>query len=99
MLQIKPILALREGQVEAFEQQRTRKRAMARLIEIVEEQCEKSPSAHLCVMQADALEAAQVLAAELRSRMSLTEIPIYELPPAIVVHGGPGALGVGFFVK
>jgi fatty acid-binding protein DegV len=29
--------------------------------------------------------------------MDLTQIPIYELPPAIVVHAGPGALAVGFF--
>ncbi|MDP2995586.1 MAG: DegV family protein [Anaerolineales bacterium] len=98
LLQIKPILCLREGQVEPFEQQRTKKRAVARLVEIVEEQCPKGPEAHLCVMQADAMEEAEVLAADLRSRMHLTSIPIYELPPAIVVHGGPGVLGIGFFV-
>lgn len=97
LLQIKPILCLREGQVEPFEQQRTKKRAVARLLEIVEEQCPKSPEAHLCVMQADAIEEAEMLASDLRSRMHLTSIPIYELPPAIVVHGGPGVLGIGFF--
>src|SRR5450759_4396606 len=37
LLQVKPILCLREGQVEPFEQQRTKKRAVARLVEIVEE--------------------------------------------------------------
>jgi len=98
LLQIKPILCLREGQVEPFEQQRTKKRAVARLLEIVEEQCPKSSEAHLCVMQADAIEEAEMLASDLRSRMHLTSIPIYELPPAIVVHGGPGVLGIGFFV-
>jgi len=98
LLQIKPILCLREGQVEPFEQQRTKKRALARLVEIVEEQSPKGPEAHLCVMQADAMEEAEMLAADLRSRMNLTSIPIYELPPAIVVHGGPGVLGIGFFV-
>ena len=56
MLQIKPILTVRDGQVEPFEQQRTKKRALARLVEIVEEQCPKSPDSYLCVMQADALE-------------------------------------------
>ena len=30
--------------------------------------------------------------------MHLPSIPIYELPPAIVVHGGPGVLAIGFFV-
>jgi DegV family protein with EDD domain len=98
ILQIKPILCLKEGQVEPFEQQRTKKRAVARLLEIVEEQCPKGPEAHLCVMQADAMEEADGLASDLRSRMQLTSIPIYELPPAIVVHGGPGVLGIGFFV-
>jgi DegV family protein with EDD domain len=98
LLQFKPILCVRDGQVEPFEQQRTKKRAMARMLEIVEEQCPKSPQAHLCVMQADAMEEAEALAADLRSKMNLTSIPIYELPPAIVVHGGPGVLGIGFFV-
>ncbi len=98
ILQIKPILCLRDGQVEPFEQQRTKKRAVARLLEIVEEQCPRSPEAHLCVMQADAVSEAEQLASDLRTRMHISSIPIYELPPAIVVHGGPGVLGIGFFV-
>jgi DegV family protein with EDD domain len=98
MLQIKPILCLQNGQVEPFEQQRTKRRALARLLEIVQEQCPRSTDAHLSVAQADAAGEAGFIAAELRSRMKLVSIPIYELPPAIVTHGGPGALAVGFFV-
>jgi DegV family protein with EDD domain len=98
LLQIKPILCLKEGQVEPFEQQRTKKRALARLLEIVEDQCPKDPGSQLCVMHADAKEEAEKLAEDLKSRMDLKSIPIYELPPAIVVHGGPGVLGIGFFV-
>jgi fatty acid-binding protein DegV len=42
---------------------------------------------------------ASKLAAELKTSLSISqEIPVYELPPAIVVHSGPRALGVGFFV-
>lgn len=98
LLQVKPILTLRAGQVEPFEQQRTKKRALARLIEIVEEQCPRTPEAHLCVMQADAGVEAESLAGELRGRLGVQNAPIYEMPPAIVVHGGPGVLAVGFFV-
>ena len=98
ILQFKPILCVREGQVAPFEQQRTKRRALARLLEIVEEQCPKSAEAHLTVMQGDAAAEAEELAAELMSRMDLASIPIYELPPAIVTHGGPGALAVAFFV-
>ncbi len=98
LLQVKPILTVREGQVEPFEQQRTKKRALRRLVEVVEEQCPKSGNAHLCVMQADALQEAEALRDELKASMGLSHIPIYELPPAIVVHGGPGVLGIGYFV-
>ncbi len=97
LLQVKPILSLREGQVEPFEQQRTKRRALARLMEIVEEQCPKNPGAHLCVMQADARREAEALVMDLQEKMKLATIPVYELPPAIVVHGGPGAMAVGFF--
>jgi fatty acid-binding protein DegV len=31
--------------------------------------------------------------------MKVSQVPIYVLPPAIVVHAGPKALAVGFFVK
>lgn len=97
LIQIKPILMIADGQAAPYEQQRTRKRSLARLAEIVESQCPKTPEAHLAVLQVAAEAEADALAAELKSRMSLPEVPIYQLPPAIVVHGGPGAMGVGFF--
>ncbi len=97
MLQIKPILCLGDGQVQPFEQQRTKRRALARLLEVVDEQCPKGPQAHLCVMQSQALEEAHSIAADLKSKMDVSDIPIYEMPPAIVTHGGPGILAIGFF--
>ena len=97
LLEIKPILQVKNGQVESFEQQRTKKRALARLVEVVAEQCPGEDSAHLCVIQVEAESEAQALVVELKSRVSVPQIPIYELPPAIVVHAGPRAMGVGFF--
>ena len=41
MLQIKPILCLLNGQVEPFEQQRTKRRALKRLLEVVDDECPK----------------------------------------------------------
>jgi len=98
-LRIKPILTMREGQVEAFEQTRTKRRALARLAGLAREQAKREGDAQLCVMHADALEDAEKLVAELKSSFNVDEIPCYQLPPAIVVHTGPGALGVGFFTK
>jgi DegV family protein with EDD domain len=98
LLEIKPILTIRGGQVEPFEQQRTHKRALARLEEVVHEQCPKTAEAHLATMQVEAEEEARVLAASLHSWWGGGEVPIYELPPAIVTHGGPKTMGVGFFI-
>ncbi len=98
LLQIKPVLQIKDGQVEPFEQQRTRKRALARLIEIAVEQCPRRAESYLSVIHVEAEADAQALVAELKTCLGLAEIPIYELPPAIVVHSGPKAIGVGFFV-
>ncbi len=99
LLEIKPILQIKNGQVESFEQQRTKKRALARLVEVVAENCKGGNEAYLCVLQVEAEKEAESLVQELRSRVNISNIPIYELPPAIVVHAGPKAMGVGFFVE
>jgi len=99
LLEIKPILTIREGQVEAFEQQRTKKRALARLADVVAEECPKTPDSHLAVLQVEAEDEAQEFAETLKRFVPLPEIPIFLLPPAIVVHGGPKTMGVGFFTS
>lgn len=99
MLSIKPILTMIDGQIEPLEQARTKKRAIARLASLVQEQAEREGDPRICVMHADALEDAQLLMAELQSGFGIRNIPLYELPPAIVVHAGPGALAVGCLTK
>jgi len=98
LLQVKPILTLRDGRVEPFEQQRTQKRALARLRELVLEECPSTPESYLAVMHADAEATARELAADFSAQLGIPDIPIYELPPAIVTHAGPGVLAVSYFV-
>ena len=98
LLEIKPILQVKDGQIEPFEQHRTKKRAKARLVEVVTEQCRGGDEAHLCLLQVAAEDEAEALVQELKSKTHVSHIPIYQLPPAIVVHAGPKAMGVGFFL-
>ena len=98
LLRVKPILTLQDGRVAPFEQQRTARRALARLRELVLADCPRGDDGHLSVMHADAEQQAQALAADFAAGLGLSEVPIYELPPAIVVHAGPGVLAAGFFV-
>jgi DegV family protein with EDD domain len=99
LIQIKPVLTIRDGEAQSYEQQRTRRRSLLRLEEIAAQQCPRSADSHLAVIQVAAEDEARQLAEHLQVSMGLADVPIYELPPAIVVHGGPGAMGVGFFVK
>ncbi len=97
VLQIKPILELRNGRVEALERVRSHHRAFERLKELVFEKCPRSAEAHLCVMHADDEPEAAKLAADLGEFLGVVHIPLYGVGAAITTHAGPGTLGVGFF--
>lgn len=99
MLQIKPILRLHDGKVDQYERERTHKRALARLKEIVLEQIPQDGTAYLSIMYAGNKADGQALADELGRQVHQPLVPVVSMPPAIITHGGPGILGVGFFVK
>ena len=97
VLQMKPILGLNDGKVNAIEKQRTSSKALERLKELVLEQCPKGKTSHITVSHCGGEARAQELAKELAEALEIESIPIYEVPPAIVVHGGPGIIEVSFF--
>jgi DegV family protein with EDD domain len=99
VLQIKPILALKDGRVEQYERERTYKRAVQRLKQLVLEQAPPNGDGYLSVMHAGVPEQAQGLAQELGGALNQAQVPLRDMPPAIVTHGGPGILGVAFFVR
>lgn len=96
-LQIKPILEMRSGRVEVLEKVRTYTHALARLKELVVEQCPRSPEARLCVMHSDDLDGARELVNHFQTALGACAIPIYHSSASITTHVGPGALAVGFF--
>lgn len=101
LLQVKPILTFRDGNIEPFESQRTHKRAMARLKEVVLADCPRDSSSFLSIMHGDAEAEAMQYASEFSAQLGipLSDIAIYDLTPAILVHSGPGVIAVSFFVQ
>ena len=97
LLQVKPILLFRDGQVNPFEKQRTKKKALERIIELVLQECPPVPESHLAILQADALEDALSIKSQLQSERNYRSIQITDLPPAIIVHAGPGVVAASFF--
>lgn len=98
LLEIKPILQVKDGQVEPFERHRTKRRALARLVDVVAEAFQGGTASYLSVIHVQAEAEVQKLVEDLQARVPVASIPVYELPPAIVVHSGPKAIGVGFFL-
>jgi len=83
--------------VQPFEKERTKKRALARLQEIVAAEAARGADAHLTVMHAAVPDEAAALAAAFKAALGLQDVLIMDLVPAIITHAGPGALAVGFF--
>ena len=97
MLQMKPILSIEDGKVIAIEKQRTSKKAFNRLKQLVLTQCPKGDGSYIIVSHCGGQERAEKIAQELGQSLGVANIPVYEVSPAIVVHGGPGINSVSFF--
>jgi DegV family protein with EDD domain len=99
LLQVKPILKLKNGRTEAVESQRTKKRAIARMKELILSECPHNQNARFSISHCDALDEAESLRDYFASQLDLRNIPIYQVPPAIVVHGGPKIISLSFFTE
>ena len=97
VLQMKPILGVIDGKVSAIEKQRTSTKAINRLKQLVLEKCPKGKDSYITVSHCGGQERAEKFANELKKPLKINSIPVYEVPPAVVVHGGPGIISVSFF--
>ncbi|MBP9675311.1 MAG: DegV family protein [Anaerolineaceae bacterium] len=100
MLDMKPILELRDGRIEAVERVRTLSKATTRLLDLAEEKISKEHGPiRLCVIQANAEEEGKKLleAATKRFPTSLVaDAAMSVVGPVLGTHTGPGALGLTF---
>lgn len=92
-LQIKPLLEL-DGVIEAVEQVRTKKKALPRMLEILQERAGGRPIFRAAVVHANAPEEAQALKSEVQALLRPQELYMAEVSPVIGTHTGPGTLGI-----
>jgi DegV family protein with EDD domain len=95
-LDIKPILHIKDGKIESFEKQRTRKRSVARLVEIMEEKV-AGRSVHVAVLHGNSPDEAAELEQQIRGKFNCVELITSEIGPVIGVHAGPGTLGLVYY--
>jgi DegV family protein with EDD domain len=96
-LDLKPILFLKEGKIEALERVRTSKRAHERLIELLKTNVNSHTEINMMgVVSAAAPESAAHLLNEIKLNFSPDEILLANLSPALGTHTGPGTVGVAY---
>lgn len=99
LLDMKPILTFRNGQVEPFDKQRTKKRAILRMVDQAVLECEGCDETHFSIIHGGNIDEANEVAEQVKNRLQINNVWVTYAPPAILVHGGPGVLGVTFFKK
>ena len=97
LLKIIPILTVKDGKVEPFEKVRTLRQAKKRFIDLIVEACKDNPEPYLSISHCDNLRGAKELKHAVEKRLGVKNIPIYLVPPAIVVHAGPELLTMSCF--
>lgn len=90
LLSVKPIIDVREGEVRPFEQVRTKKKALARILEVARE---LAPFEELCILHSRNEAEAREVAKELGSLHPHEKIVIAEIGAVVGTHVGPGAIG------
>jgi DegV family protein with EDD domain len=95
LLNVRPILTVRDGTLDLLERVRTRRKAWARTIDLMAEALGGRPAARMAIFHIAVPDEAGQFEAQLRASLPCPqEILVAEMTPGLSVHGGAGLVGV-----
>ena len=96
ILKVKPLLELQDGRIESVEKVRTKKHALARMLDLVEQKVAGRTPIRLATVHANAEAEALLLLETARQRFNPIESLISPLSPVIGAHAGPGTVALAY---
>lgn len=96
LLNMKPVLELRDGRVEPVERVRTKSKAHDRMIELVAERVNGKSNIRVATLHANAAEDAKAVLAKAIQAFNPVENIFAEVSPTVGTHAGPGTVGLAF---
>jgi len=99
LLQLKPLLEIRDGRVEPLERVRSRKKAVRRALEVLTERFDGQGPLRMMVLHAQCPEEAEQLAQKVGELFTCTDLYMAEISPVIGTHAGPGTLGLSGYAE
>jgi DegV family protein with EDD domain len=94
LLNVKPLVLLEDGLIDVSEKVRTRRRAIDRMIEVIAERVGTSEPVNLAAVHGEVPEDGRVLLDKAKSVFDCQESFLVNLTTTLVVHLGPGTLGL-----
>ena len=98
-LSIKPLLHFENGTIEPLVQVRTKRKAIARMLEVAEERLGGKRMAEAAVIDAGSPEEGDAVAEQARERFGISTVYRTAVSPAIGTHAGPGTVGIVFYAE
>jgi DegV family protein with EDD domain len=98
-LNIKPILEIVDGRLEAVGQVRTRTKALNRLVELVAERTGGKKPLHLSAIHANSPVDAQTVMDKACEIFNVVEKLVAPVSPVIGTHAGPGTIGLCYLME
>jgi len=100
VLNVKPILTIRDGKLDLLERVRTRLKAWDRTIQLAVEAADGKPIAQAAVIHVNAPQEALQFEQLFRTSLKYTQdVLIAEINPGLAIHSGAGMVGVVFVVE
>ena len=97
LLNIKPLIGMQDGIIVALGTARSRLKAYRRMVELMQQRAGEGARIKVAFTHVAAREQLEKLQALVMARFECVETIVTELSPALVVHTGPGTVGVSFF--